>query len=91
MGTLTNSEDADKIPQNAVFHQGLTCLLRQNQSSEIEVQYFLEIITSGPSIYTMDHPDFLYVALWKIPLVLKGLKAVLLGFHNNHIGDLFET
>ena len=39
------------------FHQGLHCLLRQNQYSEKEMHYFLEILTSYPSIYTMDHPD----------------------------------
>ena len=36
---------------------GLQCLLSQNQSSEKEIQYFLKIITSDTSIYTMDHPD----------------------------------
>ena len=39
------------------IHHGLHCLLRQNQSSEIEKQYSLEIITYDPSKYTMDHPD----------------------------------
>ena len=41
---------------NAAFHQFLHCFLRQNQSSAKEIQYFLEIITSDPSIYTMNHP-----------------------------------
>ena len=58
MGTLTISEDPDKMPHNAAFHQGMHCLLRPNQSSEKEIQYFLEIITCDPSIYTMDHADF---------------------------------
>ena len=41
-----------------IFHQGLHCLLRQNLSSEKEIFFFfLEIIASDPSIYTMDHPD----------------------------------
>ena len=40
MGTLTNSEDPDEMPQNATFHRGLLCLLRKK-----EMQYCLEIIT----------------------------------------------
>ena len=37
-------------------------------------------ITSHPSIYTMDHPDFiLYVALWKLPLVYSQMLCVLEG------------
>ena len=47
MGTLANSEDPDEMLHNAAFHQGLHCLLRQNQSSEKEIQHFLEIITYG--------------------------------------------
>ena len=53
MGSLANCEDQDEMP----FHQGLLCLHRQNRYSEKEIQYFLEIITCDPSIYTMDHPD----------------------------------
>ena len=34
MGTLANREDPDEMPHNAVFHQRLNCLLRQNRSSE---------------------------------------------------------
>ena len=52
-GSLANNEDPDEKPH----HQGMYCLLRQNRSSEKEVQYFLKIITCDPSIYTMDHPD----------------------------------
>ena len=37
MGSITNSEDPDEMPHKATFHQGLHYLLRQNQSSEIEV------------------------------------------------------
>ena len=33
MGTSAISEDPDEMPHNAAFHQGLHCLLRQNQSS----------------------------------------------------------
>ena len=37
-GTLENSEDPDEMPHYyAAFHQGLHCLLRQNQSSEKEI------------------------------------------------------
>ena len=54
---MANSEDPDEMPHNAAFHQGLHCLLGQNQSSGKEIQYFLEIITCDPSIYTKDHPD----------------------------------
>ena len=34
-----------------------------------------------PSIYTMDHPDlcYLYQALWKIPMVLKGSEVFIFG------------
>ena len=45
MGTLSNSEHQD---DSAAFHEGLHCLLRQNQSSEKEIQYCLEIY-NGPS------------------------------------------
>ena len=56
MGTLANSEDPDEMAQCAPFHQGLHCLLRQNGSSEKQIQKCLKIITtchlsiySGPS------------------------------------------
>ena len=39
MGTLANSEDPDEMPHNVAFHQDLHCLLRQNRSSEKEMQY----------------------------------------------------
>ena len=73
MGTLANSEDPDEMPQNVAFHQGLHYLLRQKWSSEKEIQYVLDIIACDPSKYVMDHLDFIVVALWKIPLVWKGL------------------
>ena len=70
MGNLANSEGPDEMLHNAAFYQGLHCLLRQNQSSEKEIQYFGEIITCDPSIYGMDHPQFIvYNLLWEIPLV----------------------
>ena len=55
MGTLVNSEDPNEMPHSA-FHQGQHCLLRQNQSSEKEIQCSLKTITGLPSIYTLDHP-----------------------------------
>ena len=41
MGTSANSEDPDKMPHDAEFHQVLHCLLGQIQSSEKEIQYIL--------------------------------------------------
>ena len=37
MGILANSVDPDEMPHYVAFHQGLHCLLRQNQSSEKEI------------------------------------------------------
>ena len=60
MGTLTNREDTDEMPQNVAFHQGLHCLQRQNQSSEKKnYAIFLEMITCDTSIYTVDYSDFI--------------------------------
>ena len=56
---MINGEYPDEMPRNAAFHQGTHCLLTNNQSSEKEIQYILEIITWDPSIYTMDHPDLI--------------------------------
>ena len=39
MGTYANGEDPDEIPHGVAFHQGLHCLLTQNQSSEKETQF----------------------------------------------------
>ena len=49
-GTFANSEDPDKMLQNAVFHQGLHYLLRQIQISEKEIYYFFGSITCDTSI-----------------------------------------
>ena len=59
MVTFANPEDPDEMLHNTALHQGLHCLLRQNQSLTKLIQYFLEIITYAPSVYTMDHPDFI--------------------------------
>ena len=40
MGTLTISKDPGEMPHNAVFHQGLHCLLGQNQSKEKKYNIF---------------------------------------------------
>ena len=41
MGTFANSEDPDEMQHNAAFHKGLHCLLRQNQSSDKEINFTL--------------------------------------------------
>ena len=56
---MTNSEAPDEMPYNAAFDQGLHCLLRQNRSSEKEMQNLEEIITCGPRIYGMDPPNLI--------------------------------
>ena len=43
MGTLAIIKDSDEMLHNAVFHQGLDCLLRQNQFSGTELHNCLEI------------------------------------------------
>ena len=55
---------------DAAFHQGLHCLLGQNQSSENE------IITCDPSIYTMDHPDLLVTNLMENSIKLKSVNTI---------------
>ena len=40
MDTLANIEDPDEMLHNAAFHQGLQCLLRQNQSLKKRIQYY---------------------------------------------------
>ena len=39
MGTMANSEDPDEMRHMAAFHQGLHSFLRENQSSEKEIQH----------------------------------------------------
>ena len=64
-GTLANIEDL-----YVAFSLGLHCLLRQNQSSEIEIQYSLfEIMSCDYSIYAMDHSDFIVCKFMEIPFV----------------------
>ena len=59
MCTWTNSEDPDEMPHYVAFHQGLHCLIRQQQYSEKDIQFYLKIITCDPSIFTMAHPKFI--------------------------------
>ena len=42
MHALANSEGPDEMPHHAAFHKGLHCLLRQKQSSEKEMQFYME-------------------------------------------------
>ena len=57
MRTLANSEYPYKMPHHAVFpHQVLYFFAREKRSSEKETHFYWEIITCGPSIYTIDHP-----------------------------------
>ena len=51
--SYSNSEGPDKMPHKVAFNQGMHYLLRQNQSSEKEIQYILETITCDPSIYIL--------------------------------------
>ena len=71
------------MPHNAAFHQGLHCLLRQNQSSEKEIQYILKIITCDPSIYSMDHRDLTVSNLLENSIGLKRVNG--LQFYINNV------
>ena len=53
---------------------GSVLFARKNQSSKKEIQYFLEIITCEPSLYTMDHPDFIVCSFMEKPIGLKKVK-----------------
>ena len=55
---------------NAAFHQGLHCLLRHRK----KYMYIFEIISCNPSIYIMDHPDFIVCILMGNYIVLKRVK-----------------
>ena len=46
--TLANSEDPDEMLHSATFHEGLHCLLRQNQPSDNEIKYFGRILIVTP-------------------------------------------
>ena len=59
MLTLANSEDPDEMPHHAAFQLCLQCLLDKNGLQRKKYNFYLEIITFDPSIYTMDHPLFI--------------------------------
>ena len=48
MHTLANSEDIDEMSNIVAFHQCLHYLLRQNQSSEKEIQFLFGIFNLWP-------------------------------------------
>ena len=48
MCPLAKSEDPDKMLYTVAFHLRVHCLLGHKQSSEKEIQFYLEIITCGP-------------------------------------------
>ena len=65
------------MPLNVAFHQGLHCLPKQNQSLKNEIQYFFEIITSDPSIYTMNYPDLIVCNFMENSVGLKRVNILL--------------
>ena len=75
MCTLANSEDPGEIMHNAVFHQGLHCLLSQKRLSEKEIQSNLEIIACGTLNFIMDHSDFIVCNFVENGIGPKGLRA----------------
>ena len=50
-GTSANGEDPNEMPHDAAFHQGLLCLLRENQSSGTEVHFVVKSQTCDLDIY----------------------------------------
>ena len=72
MCTLANSEDPDETPHDVAFHQGLHCLLRQNDLHRKKYIYFVNI-TCDPSFIQWTISSLLYQIRRKNPLVHKGL------------------
>ena len=68
MGILENSEDPDEMPHNAAFHQGLHCLLRQNRSSEKEMQYYYAL--------TLENMEY-FNGLFTYTTLLRGLYTIM--------------
>ena len=58
---LSNSGGSDKMPHGAAFFSGSALFPKTKRSSENGnlMQYYLEIITCDPSIYTMDYSKFI--------------------------------
>ena len=72
MGSLANSGLKTQMKCCIMWHLIGVCT--------VCLEYFCKILTCGPSVYTMQHSDFIahvlmIIALWKIPLVLKGLNC----------------
>ena len=77
-GTNLRQRDCTVVPlmptrDNAAFNLDLHCLLRQNRSLDKEIEYCLQIITCDPSIYTVDHPDFIVCSFMENSIGLKGV------------------
>ena len=49
MDASANSEDPDEVPNEAVFHQGLLCLLEYKWSSGTEVHTLTQTSKRSPS------------------------------------------
>ena len=69
--TMANSEDPVEIPHNVAFHQSLHFLLRTKSIFRERNTFFGGGGTPQYKQWTI--LTVLYVALWKIPLVLNGL------------------
>ena len=67
MGTLANSEDPDEMQHNHI-NAKTKSIFRE------KVQYFLEIVTYDPLIYTMDHSDFIACSFIENSIGLKRVK-----------------
>ena len=68
MGNLVNNVDPDEMPQHAAFHQGLHCLLRQNN---------IQALKSLKSLICTMCTESLYQSRWNSSLVYKGLNLEL--------------
>ena len=69
------------IMHYVAFHQSLHCLLRQIDLQRKKYNNFGGgggIITCCPSIYTMDHPDFIVCSFMENSIGLKRVKRVVL-------------
>ena len=59
MGTLTNSENPDEMPQSAAFHQGLHCK-GKTELQKNEIFFFFENYNLAPLIMYMNGPSQVY-------------------------------
>ena len=72
-GTLANSIDPDEMQHNAVFHQGLHCLLQIKQPAGTEIYHTIETSTCDPLNNTMDSPIFIVLKSMENPSEYKRL------------------